>query len=203
MAVCPEIEKEKKLWEAFKGGDKAALSAIYKKYIVDLYNYGARITADKDILEDSIQELFFKLWKQRASLTKVSSIKFYLYRGLKNNILDTIKKRGKLQPDNKLPDDFFFDIIPPREEEIIGKEGQIYQQKEMQLAIQQHLTPRQKEAITLMYYDNLSYDEIAVLLSMSTKATYKLIYRALDVLRAHLENIMLVVFFILNFFSIL
>jgi RNA polymerase sigma factor (sigma-70 family) len=51
------------------------------------------------------------------------------------------------------------------------------------------LTKRQKEAITLKFYDGLSYQEVAVLMAMSVRATYNLIYRAIEVLRSQLDRI--------------
>lgn len=42
------------------------------------------------------------------------------------------------------------------------------------------LTGRQREAIYLRYMQELEYDEIAVLLNLTTKGTRKLIYRAIE-----------------------
>ena len=179
---------EEALWIAFQQGSKEALTAIYRRYITDLYNYGSRITDDRDVLEDSIQDLFFKLWKQRSSLSEVSSIKFYLYKGLKCNILDNLKKVRKNQLNDAIFQDSFFDFSPAEDEKIMQSEGEAQRKKELQHVIQHHLTPRQKEALTLLFYDNLPYAKVAELLSLTPKATYKLVYRALDVLRQHFEN---------------
>jgi RNA polymerase sigma factor (sigma-70 family) len=46
------------------------------------------------------------------------------------------------------------------------------------------LTERQKEAIFFLFYENLSYEEVAHILTISTKATYKLVARALGDLRS-------------------
>jgi RNA polymerase sigma factor (sigma-70 family) len=45
------------------------------------------------------------------------------------------------------------------------------------------LSARQKEVIYLRYFEELSYDEIASIMHISVKATYKLSARALDSLR--------------------
>ncbi|MNE93296.1 RNA polymerase sigma factor [compost metagenome] len=50
------------------------------------------------------------------------------------------------------------------------------------------LTNRQREAIFLRFYEDLSYEEIAELLEMNLGGTYKLIYRALDRLRDQLGD---------------
>lgn len=45
------------------------------------------------------------------------------------------------------------------------------------------LTPRQREAIFLRYYQNLSYEEVAAILNISVKASYKIIARSLAAMR--------------------
>ena len=47
----------------------------------------------------------------------------------------------------------------------------------------ENLTQRQKEAIFLKFYESMSYEEIAGVLNISTKATYKLVARAISELR--------------------
>jgi RNA polymerase sigma factor (sigma-70 family) len=49
------------------------------------------------------------------------------------------------------------------------------------------LTPRQREAIFLRFYEELSYEEIAGVLDISTKATYKIVARALLQLKRSLS----------------
>lgn len=181
-------KNEKDLWLAFKQGSTEALTAIYHLHIVDLYNYGARITTDRDVLEDSIQDLFFKLWKQRTSLSDISSVKFYLYKGLKCTILDNLKKAQKNELNDSSFSDAFFDFVPPEDAKMIENESETNRKKELQSIIQNHLTSRQKEALTLLFYDNLPYNKVAELLSLTPKSTYKLVYRALEVLRSHLQK---------------
>ncbi len=178
---------DREAWYALKNGSEAALVTIYKKYIYALYNYGARITTDKDLLEDSIQDLFFKLWKKRASLSDVSQVKFYLYKGLKTNILDNIKKKNKQALHTNNNHDLFFKIGLPHENSLMDQESADRKKFEVQRVINTHLTSRQKEAIILRFYDNLSYEEIAELLSMRTKSTYNLVYRALYTIKSHLD----------------
>ena len=49
-----------------------------------------------------------------------------------------------------------------------------------------NLTARQREAIFLRFYEGLSYEEVASVLQITTKATYKIMARALAELREHL-----------------
>jgi DNA-directed RNA polymerase specialized sigma24 family protein len=52
------------------------------------------------------------------------------------------------------------------------------------------LTKRQKEAIYLRYYDNLDYQQIAVIMQLKdVKYARTLIYRALDVLKVSIRRL--------------
>ena len=45
------------------------------------------------------------------------------------------------------------------------------------------LTDRQREAIFLKFYEGLSYEEVSAIMNISTKATYKIMARALGMLK--------------------
>jgi len=49
-----------------KAGNKAALEQMYLEYSNKLYNYGAKFALDKELIKDSIQELFVLLWERRS-----------------------------------------------------------------------------------------------------------------------------------------
>lgn len=132
-------------------------------------------------------------------MSQVSSIKFYLFKGLKSTILDNLKKAHKNQVNGSALSDAFFDFIPAQDAKIIENECEAHQEKKLQNVIQSHLTSRQKEALTLLFYDNLSYSQVAELLSLTPKSTYKLVYRALEVLRTHLENVVVSLACLTNF----
>ncbi len=42
------------------------------------------------------------------------------------------------------------------------------------------MSPRQREIIHLRYYEEMEYDEIAVIMQLSVSSTYKLVYKAID-----------------------
>ena len=175
--------EDRQLWKQLKQGKELALTAIYRKYVVDLYNYGHRFGADPPLLEDSIQDLFFTLWKRRASLTIPSSVKYYLFSALKNRLLNSIQYKQQSEKRDEAFADLHFELCLSPEEEAIRYETATERTTVLRQAIDDQLTPRQREAITLFFYDGLTYDEVASLLALPTKSTYKLIYRALHVLQ--------------------
>jgi hypothetical protein len=49
---------DQELWSAFKEGDRLAFSAIYQRHFRKLVSYGLKISADKDLAKDCVQDLF-------------------------------------------------------------------------------------------------------------------------------------------------
>src|SRR6187402_1381298 len=75
------------LWLQLKSGDRDAFAAIYRLHSISLIAYGIRLCPDRDILKDQIQELFVELWNSRENLSPTDSVKFYLFRALRNKLI--------------------------------------------------------------------------------------------------------------------
>ena len=176
------ISYEQQLWKKFQQGDEKALSSIYSIYFHQLYDYGYRFTSDAALVEDCIQELFIKLIRNKTNLSLPDSLKAYLFRSLRSLMFDSLEKQKKYSS-AEINEKIEFDLEGHAEPTMIRDEETAERNNKLLSAIQQ-LTPRQREAIFLKYQEGLSYPEIAELLSLSQKATYKLIGRAIHALRS-------------------
>lgn len=177
------------LWRQFKDGNEVAFSTIYKRFIVALFNYGEIITSDRELIEDSIHDLFVELWKKTDSIAQVESVKYYLFKGLKRKIVKNLEKKRKL-PLMEAFKDHDFEIVLSHEFGLIAGEVSAIQKESVLKALNQ-LSRRQKEVIVLRFYDGMAFSEIAKLLDISQKSTYTLVYRALAAMRGSLKNILL------------
>ena len=173
---------DKELWCQFQQGNEAALASLYSRYFDHLYNYGFKFTQDVTLVEDCIQELFIKLIRNRQNLSLPDSVKNYLFKAYRSYMFDRMEKLKKY-PTQDLNESMDFELDLHRESGLIVEEEQVARGKKLNEAIQE-LTPRQKEAIFLRYQEGLSYPAIAEMLSLSQKATYKLIGRAIQALRS-------------------
>jgi len=185
---------EQVLWSKFKKGNEEAFSALYKRYIVDLFNYGEIITSDHELIEDSIHDLFVDLWNKRDTIAQASSVRFYLYKGLKRKIVKNLKKKRKIPLRDSFKD-HDFEIVLSHDFGLIAGEISDLQKQSLLKALNL-LTPRQKKALVLRFYDGLDFTEIAELLEISKKSTYTLIYRALAVMKENIGKILLWLVFI-------
>ena len=96
------------LWSLYLKGDKEALEQIYRRYYPLLLNYGCRLSANQDLVQDCIQNLFIKLMSKSRNLSDTPSVKGYLLKAFRNNLLDSLEKEEKHN------DFIFIDEIPDR-----------------------------------------------------------------------------------------
>jgi RNA polymerase sigma factor (sigma-70 family) len=169
---------ESVVWQDFKRGNKEAYEYIYRKYVTILYNYGYRLTKDRSQTQDCIQDLFINLLTHREKLSDTTSIKFYLFKSLRRELMR--KREVQLEyaaTENNPPEDF--EVTFSYEHQLI--ESQLLAERsEHLLRVLNELPPRQKEAIFLRFYDNLSYEQIASIMGIDQSSTYKLMYKAID-----------------------
>lgn len=166
-----------------RSGDKLAFDTIYHRYIKLLYSYGTKITPDHALVEDCIQELFITLWTQRENLKETDTIKYYLFKALNRRIVRTLGKTRQLHlQDGELPQTYLFSLSLAEDPEHLADEERNRQITLLKSAIAK-LTDRQREAIYLRYYSRLSYEEVAEILNLTVKGTYKLVARGLCALK--------------------
>jgi RNA polymerase sigma factor (sigma-70 family) len=170
---------------AFKNGSTDAFDTLYRKYVQDLYNYGRKFTADADLVRDCIHNLFLELWNSRQSLDDVFVVKFYLFRGIRRKLIRAISQKSTMR---NLPPQEAFEITLPYE--TLWIETQSAEEYKLHLlhTINQ-LSKRQREAIFLKYYENLSYEEVAEVMSVHIHTVYNLISLAIGKLREPVSKI--------------
>lgn len=171
---------DSELWDAFRAGERAALDVVYQENVKPLYNYGFKLTQDKDLVEDGIQDIFVELWEKRDRLGPTDSIRFYLFTVLRRTLLRRRTENQRLSGsasffENVLAEDSF-------EVQLIENQATIRTNFLLQKALD-CLSGRQREVIFLRFYNELTFEEIALTMDIDVKSVYKLTYKALDSLR--------------------
>lgn len=182
------MSNEGGVWLSFVNGNSNAYAQIYRFYFDKLCDFGLRLHPDREVVKDCVQDLFVKLWNNRDNLYDVRSPKSYLFTALRNSILNILASPAssvKPLPSENFEPGFVLEYSP--EEQMIGHETDAEKLRQVFAALN-GLTARQKECIYLRYYIGLEYDEIAALMQVSKKASYKLMARALEILKESVRN---------------
>jgi RNA polymerase sigma factor (sigma-70 family) len=169
------------LWGNFRKGDKKAFQAIYQKYVPALLNYGAKITADTSLVEDSIQDLFIELWKSGEKLSETDSIKFYLFKALRFKIL---RSQNTSHSSEMVSIEGFMTLLksPSQEDRWIESEATSFQLQQLKQNLEK-LPARQREAINLRYFHSFSNEEISRIMGINYHSACKFVYAGLKALK--------------------
>lgn len=189
------------LWINFKNGKINSLSLLYKEYADELFSYGIRIYGDEDLVKDGIQEIFIQLIDKRKSLNITPQIHAYLFKSLRNKLLEELRSRKRKQDINLLLSEFEIGYEKYAEQKIIEDEDNKSIRKIIQTSIEK-LSDRQKEIIYLKYTKDFSYDEIAEILQIDKASARTLLYRTLKTIKEQFSSNSLLFFvFIGSIFS--
>jgi len=175
---------EAQLLTLISDGDQEAFAVIYTKYLNNIYRYIFSICYTKEMSEEIVQDLFVKVWENRAQLIHVTSFKAYLYRSAKNLLLNHVQ-RSKIQ--SKV-----FNVIEVEKQketntltdsDLLFNEYYRIAQKAIDL-----LPEKRKQIFRLRLNDELSLDEIAVKLSISKNVVKKQLYSGISFVRKYLHK---------------
>jgi RNA polymerase sigma-70 factor (ECF subfamily) len=183
-----EKKSDLEVWNSFNKGEEAAFNYIYRCYTPILFGVGMQITGNVDLVKDGIQNLFIDLRRKRGTLSEVISIKSYLLKTLQRDLFRAIKKENSQSIQSiELPENAFLIEVSHETKVIqIESENEIYTQ--LKEALNQ-LTPKQRQALILLYEEGMSYREIAEVLEFSqVKTARKFVYRAIESLKQLLKN---------------
>lgn len=169
------------LWKKFLKGDKHALSLIFRIYFDDLYAYGLKLSFKQDIVEDSIQDLFYKLWKNRENLNEVKNIKFYLLKALRRHILDNLTWNSTYLSIESNGSEI--GEIQYSHEDFLITEQLNKEKREKLINTLNSLSKSQKEAIYLRYFRNYNFKMIAGIMNISIQSVRNSIHRGITALR--------------------
>lgn len=173
------------LWENFKRGDESSFALIFRTHYQAIFNYGLKLNKDRDLVEDCVQELFLELWKNRNSLGSTDQIKPYLLKSARRKIIKKINQDSKFKKlfSNILPkEEYAFEIVLSPENQVISQ--QISEEKILKAqSLLDTLPPRQKEILYLLFYQEMSYEEIAKIMDINYQSARNLVHRALKLLR--------------------
>lgn len=194
MTALYKALPQEELWNNFRNGSRDAFAMIYQEHVDDLYHYGVHFCGDGEQVRDCLQELFHDLWQTREHLAdQLLNIRYYLLSSLRRRLLRTLEKdRRHRAQTSEIP--FDFELIPPREHFIIQDEKQQEQQQQLYAALAA-LPRRQREAIYLRFFHELSYQEVADLMSMKVDSVYNIISKAIGVLKKMLPATVLLLLF--------
>ncbi|MCB0598130.1 MAG: sigma-70 family RNA polymerase sigma factor [Lewinellaceae bacterium] len=169
------------LWSQLRQGRKAALEALYRAHAPVLLQYGSKFSADQQLVEDCLQDLFVGLWQRREQLGEVSSVQSYLLVAMRRRVVRQLGRQQKRETTEE-PEEHQFDCEIAIDEQIAARELSDEQHLKLKAALEQ-LSSRQKEAVYLKYQLGMDYEDICKAMDISYQSARNLAHSALSRLK--------------------
>ena len=143
-----------------------------------------RITDNRELAKDTIQEVFIELWNYRKTLGDIIHSYSYLIKVMRSILFKKLKKENRI---SRSPLDESFAFSEQSIEDIIISADIDKEKKSRLHRALSNLTSRQKLVLEMRFYQGLSYDQIADKLSMNYQSVNNLAFRTILRLRNQLH----------------
>lgn len=163
--------------------DRDTFTRMFQRFYVPLVRYAHRFTGDDGRAKDVVQDVFAKLWRDRASITINVSLKAFLYTMVRNRALNLNRRTSRVVSGVEMQVLLDRRRVQPSEEEALAA-------KELKRHLQtwiEELAPRRKEAFILSRYHAMTHQEIAEVMQVSKRTVDTHILLALRELRQRLD----------------
>lgn len=176
------------IWERMKAGDQASLSEIFTCFYSDLYRYGVKILNQPDLVKDSIQDVFVRIWDRREKIGQVQNTKAYLITSLRRQLLENKAHYDSRIHDGKPASDEKKQTFSFSSAEFMEVEEISSQLRNSMTDGINSLPERQRELIYLRFYFNLPYAEIARIMDVKGQTIKNLMQRTIVNLRSKIDR---------------
>lgn len=181
-------EDDTALFNRLCKGDEKAFARVYDTYFPLLFQFCIRFTPDRSLIKDTLQDFFMGLINRQQRALEVTNIKSYLMVSVRRELLRRLARETRLPVETMGDEAYDFHLELSPEHALINKQNGEWERRQLQDNINR-LSARQREAIYLYFYNDLSYEEIAGIMDLKeVKYARTLIYRALTGLRLALRE---------------
>ena len=168
--------EEFKLWEDIKKGNVKSLNRLHEIYFHQMCLFAKKTVTDNHLVENIVSDCFIKLWENKKKIEIKTSLKSYLYRMLRNQIIDHYRGKQEIM---ELTND-----VPDIADELVFDEQQRYAKLYRVIA---KLPAQRKQVLELAVFESLTYQQIADKLGISRNTVKTQISRAYRFLKESLD----------------
>ncbi|MEO1470345.1 MAG: sigma-70 family RNA polymerase sigma factor [Pseudomonadota bacterium] len=164
-------------------GDRHAFAALYQSAAPKLFGVALRISRERGLAEDVLQETFVHVWREAGRFeTARGSAMAWMIAITRNRAIDALRRRGRRTEGHESPDDALLAMADPAAATDGGVEV-------MALArCMDTLDDRAQELVLLAYFEGWTREELAAMTGSPVNTVKTWLRRALQRLKACLEG---------------
>jgi RNA polymerase sigma factor (sigma-70 family) len=161
-----------------RDGDVGKFSFLFERHHRALFNFFLRVTGNRDLSEDLVQEVFYRMLKYRHTFRPDSQFCAWMYQVARNAHVDHFRKRRHEAVLSEDEDDD--STSEPPSPELTPEEG-LRKRQEARLVRQAlaQLSVDKREVLVLSRYQGLKYEEIANILGCEVGTVKGRVFRAI------------------------
>jgi RNA polymerase sigma-70 factor (ECF subfamily) len=170
----------------YQNGNFLAFNILYERHYKKVFSYLRRKLKNTEVADDLFQQVFTKLHNSRSTYSNKFLFTQWLFVIIRTVLLDywKMEKSRKVKISNYERDQNFefsqFQMQTFANLDVTSSDQDFSQHVKGEL---HQLSPSQKLALELRFFDELSYDEIALRLQVSPAGVRKLVSRGIKILR--------------------
>ncbi|MEA4949647.1 MAG: RNA polymerase sigma-70 factor [Petrimonas sp.] len=161
--------------------DEQAFKELFLEFFPALCVFAMRYVLQEETAKDLVQDVFFKIWKNRKNMDITTSFRNFLITSVRNHCTDYLRKQkveNRYLEENMLA----FSHTSPEE---------VYTLKELEVSIGEALAKlplNVREAFEMSRFKGMTYIAIADKMEVSPKTVESYISKALKILRIELRD---------------
>jgi len=176
--------QEKILLHRAQRGDQGAFAKLYNEYVEQIQRFVLFKISDQNKAEELVNIIFTKIFHYLLKKEKIENFRALLYQTARNSIIDFYRIGNRY--------DVSLDEVIKKE---VGKETDLDEKFDLKLDLEKiskamlKLPEKYQEIIVLRFVEELSFKEIAKMLSQSEANIRQIASRGLKLLRQQLTTI--------------
>ena len=181
--------EEKILLQKLRDGNVDMYQHLFDEYYNWLCNYLYKLSGNKDLAEDLVQDVMLNIWEKRKVLVISTSLKNYLFKSSHNQFLMHVRKERK---NKTLLDEIRWDLVAQEHQNYFFTEkAESDKNLEKLQSLIAMLPPKCREIFVKSKIHNVKYKDIAEGLGISIKTVEGQMSKALNHLRQNVHNFFL------------
>jgi RNA polymerase sigma factor (sigma-70 family) len=164
---------DEELMTQVRAGAGEMLGVLFERYQFALFNFFLKLTGDRSVSEDLVQEVFFRMLKYRHSYRPDTGFRAWMYQIARNARVDVLRRR---RPETTWEPEMSPAIKPP-------DTAQQEQEAEMLHRALLQLPDEKREVLVLSRFQDLKYEQIAEIMDCEVSTVKVKVHRALQELR--------------------
>ena len=166
-------------------GDVHAFETLYHRYEKRVYHYICTFVRDHALAEEVVGEVMLALWRDACHFAHQSRISTWIFGIARHKALDAVRRNGRAAhaavPLEDLPD------LPSQDETALDS----IQREQLGTVMRQALSALStdhREILRLVFYEELPYEDIALLLSIPENTVKTRVFYAKQQLKRHIAR---------------